>query len=486
MKGASMAPPTLVDDKNKPPTTSWWPMCFVGIAQLMVMLDSTVVNVALPSIGKQLPADSAALQWTISIYVLVYGSLLLLGGRVADVMGRRRSFIAGLIFFAGASIACGISTNAVTLVLARALQGLGAAILSAAALSIVVSVYQDPKQRKIALTAWSSLGVLGATVGVVLGGIMVTSLSWRWAFFINVPLALIALFGTLKTVPRLKPTGRRALRIPSAIIATSGLALLSFGLIQLQDGFSSISAWASLAISLVLLFVLARMEISNTDPLLPLQLLKLRTYLLSSIGLLLAAAVMISGSYIGSQYFQNVHGTSALKAGLALLPMGLSSLFVAFAVPKLIGKIGPAFVYLIGSFAQIIGAAMLSTNLSSIFLAIIALAIIGAGLPSSFVPLYSVGTSHVRPEDSGVGSGLLNTFNQTGAALGIAIVGTVLTIATTNSIHQGQNISQATSTGVAHAFIVVAVCGLLGAINAFAMRRQLHIENVTDKEIANG
>ncbi|NNG38377.1 MFS transporter [Flexivirga sp. ID2601S] len=448
-------------------------MSFVGIAQLMVMLDSTVVNVALPSIGHQLPADSAALQWAISAYVLVYGSLLLFGGRLADVIGRRRGFLIGLCVFAAASAGCGIATNEQTLIGARAVQGLGAALLSAAALSIVISTYQDANQRKVALTAWSSLGVLGATIGVVLGGVIVSAFSWRWAFIINLPISLVTLIGTLRSVSPLSSHIRRSLRLPSAILATLGLACLSYGLIRLQDGFGTAAAWISIVAALVLLGALASFELGSSDPLLPLKLLRLPTYVLSSVGLLLAAAVMISGSYLGSLYFQRVHGMSALQTGLALLPMGLASLVVAFTIPKLIARLGPAGVYTLGAFAQLVGSVVLASNISSTPVAIIALAVVGAGLPSCFVPLYGVGTSHVRAEDSGVGSGLLNTFNQTGAALGIAVIGTVMAVVTANHLDGGDAPTDAASVGVARAFLAVAICAAMAIGLSIGMRRQL-------------
>ncbi|MGP4001359.1 MFS transporter [Streptomyces sp. 8N706] len=448
----------------------WTPMAVVGVAQLMVMLDSTVVNVALPSIGAQLPADSSALQWTISAYVLVYGSLLLFGGRVADVLGRRRSFVTGLAVFAAASVLCGLAWNQELLVAGRAVQGLGAALLSAAALSIVLAVYQIPEQRKIALTAWSGLGVLGATIGVVLGGLIVTAINWRWAFLINIPVSLAAGIGALRSLPALSATGTRPLRLPTAALATAGLASLSFGLIRLQDGMTTTVAWVSIGLAVVLLAVLTVLELGKSDPLLPLHLLRIRTYWLSSIGLLLAAAVMISSSYLASIYFQRAHGMSAFTAGLSLLPMGLASLVVAFIVPKLVSAVGPGGVYLIGAVAQLLGAGVLATGDSSTAVTIIALAVIGAGLPSCFAPLYGIGSSHVRMEESGVGSGLLNTFNQTGAALGIAVIGTILTTTVRDQMDSGSSAAQATTTGIGHGFLALAACAVLAAGVALTLR----------------
>lgn len=457
--------------EKQQPAAPWTPMAVVGVAQLMVMLDSTVVNVALPSIGSDLPAGPSALQWTISAYVLVYGSLLLFGGRLADVLGRRRSFLAGLTVFTAASVLCGVAGNEELLVAGRVLQGLGAALLSAAALSIVLAVYQIPQQRKIALTVWSGLGVLGATIGVVLGGLIVTAISWRWAFLINIPVGVAAFAAALRVLPSLSATGRRPLRVPTAVLATLGLACLSFGLIRLQDGMTTATAWISIAAAVVLLTVLTVTELSESDPLLPLHLLRIPTYWLASVGLLLAAAVMISSSYLASIYFQRVHDMSALSAGLALLPMGLASLAVALVVPKLVAALGPGGLYVAGAVAQLIGAGVLATGTSSVLVTVLALAVIGAGLPSCFVPLYGIGSSHVRLQESGVGSGLLNTFNQSGAALGIALVGTILTTTVRDESGAGTSAADATTTGVGHGFLALGCCALLALVVALTLRR---------------
>ncbi|WP_106983003.1 MFS transporter [Streptomyces sp. NRRL S-237] len=453
------------------PRASWMPMAAVGVAQLMVMLDATVVNVALPSIGSRLPATPSALQWTISAYILMYGSLLLFGGRLADVIGRRRAFLGGLTTFAIASVLCGLAPDQELLIAGRALQGLGAAVLSAAALSLVLTVYRDEAQRKVALALWSGLGVIGAILGAVLGGLIVATAGWRWAFLINIPVSLAAGVIARRSLPALAPTAKRSLRLPSAFLATAGLAALSYGLIRLHDGMTSGAAWGSTALSALLLTVVARMELGKDDPLLPLHLLRIATYRLSSLGLLLAAVVMMSSSYLASNYFQGSHDLSAFETGLALLPMGLASLVFALVVPGLIGRVGPGGAYLTGAIAQIAGAAVLATGPSSIVVAVIALAVIGAGLPTVFVPLYGIGTSHVRPEEAGVGSGLLNTFNESGAALGIAVIGTVLATSLQDELDAGTAAPEAMTAGVGTGFLALVVCAALAACVALALHR---------------
>ncbi|MFJ8669529.1 MFS transporter [Streptomyces sp. NPDC093600] len=471
MAEQTLAPQTTEQETAPGPAKApWSTMVVVGVAQLMVMLDSTVVNVALPSIGTQLPADQSALQWTISAYVLMLGSLLLFGGRVSDVFGRRRTFLTGLTIFAAASVLCGIAGNQELLVAGRAIQGVGAALLSAAALSIILAVYQDEEQRKIALTAWSGLGVIGATIGVVLGGLIVTAISWRWAFLINIPVSIAAFIGALRSMPALGASTRRKLRLPSAIVATAGLAALSYGLIRLHEGFGDPTAWISIAAAAVLLTVVTFMELGKNDPLLPLHLLRKPTYWLSSVGLLLVASVMISSSFLASMYFQRVHEMSAFVTGLSLLPMGLAALVVALVAPSLANALGLGGMYIAGAALQLVGTGVLATGTDSIALTIVALTVIGAGLPACFVPLFGIGTSHVKLEESGVGSGLLNTFNETGAALGIAVIGTVLATSVDHRMGAGDSVQAATTSGVGSGFLALAVCSGIAIVVAFALR----------------
>ncbi|WP_329102469.1 MFS transporter [Streptomyces sp. NBC_01439] len=475
MTEQTLAPRTAEHDAagtpaRAPGKAAWTTLVVVGVAQLMVMLDSTVVNVALPSIGAQLPADQTALQWTISGYVLVLGSLLLFGGRVSDVLGRRRTFLTGLTVFAVASVLCGIAGNQELLVVGRAVQGAGAALLSAAALSIILAVYQDEEQRKIALTAWSGLGVIGATIGVVLGGLIVTAISWRWAFLINIPVSIAAGIGALRSMPALDTSSGRKLRLPSAIVSTAGLAALSFGLIRLHEGFGDRNAWISIGAAAVLLAAVTFMEIGRVDPLLPLHLLRKPTYWLSSVGLLLVAAVMISSSFLASMYFQRVHEMSAFVTGLSLLPMGLAALVVALVAPSLVNALGPGGTYAAGAALHVVGTGILAAGTSSVALTAFALAVIGAGLPACYVPLFAIGTSHVEVAESGVGSGLLNTFNETGAALGIAVIGTVLATSVDGRLDDGGSVADATTAGVGNGFLALTVCSGTAVVIALVLR----------------
>ncbi|TQM74431.1 MFS transporter [Thermopolyspora flexuosa] len=466
-RSAAPGPPAQAPD----PSASWSAMAVLGAAQLMVMLDSTVVNVALPSIGRSLPAGTAALQWTVGSYVLTYGSLLLLGGRIADVFGRRRSFLAGLALFGAASALCGLAPATPALLAGRFAQGAGAAVLSAAALSAVLAVYRSPGRRRIALAAWSGLGVVGATIGVILGGLLTTALGWRWAFLINVPVAVLTGLAALRAVPPLAAVRRRPLRLPIALLTTGGPAALSYGLIRLQDGVGTPAAWAGIAVAVLLLALVTVRQAGAEDPLLPLHLLRSPTYALSCAGLSLAAAVMIGGTYLAAGYFQRAHGMPAFAAGLALLPMGLSSLLVAVVVPRLAGRLGPARLYLCAAAAQLAGAVILVAGAGDALTAGVALVIIGAGLPSGFVPLYAIGSSRVRPAESGVASGLLNTFNQTGGAFGVAVAGTVAAAAAASSLRTGATAAEAAVDATSAGFAALAGCAVAALLVAAALIR---------------
>lgn len=466
-RSAAPTPPSSPPDAPAP----WGAMAVLGAAQLLVMLDSTVVNVALPAIGRSLSAGPAAQQWTVGSYVLTYGSLLLLGGRIADVAGRRRAFLAGLAIFGAASALCGLAPGTPALLAGRFAQGAGAAVLSAAALSAVLAVYRAPAQRRLALTAWSGLGVVGATVGVILGGLVTTAFGWRWAFLINVPAVAVTGVAALRAVPPLAAVRRRPLRLPIALLTTAGLAALSYGLIRLQDGLGTPAAWAGLAVAALLLALVAVRELGAADPLLPLHLLRSPGYALSCAGLALAAAVMVGGTYLAAGYFQRAHAMSAFAAGLALVPMGLSALLAAVAVPGLAGRLGPARLYLGAGAVQLAGAVVLIAGAGDPLVAGAALVIVGAGLPSCFVPLYTIGSSHVGPADSGVGSGLLNTFNQTGAGLGVAVAGTVAAAAAASALRGGATAARAAVAATSAGFVALACCAALALIVTAALIR---------------
>lgn len=435
-----------------------------------------MVNVALPSIGDDLSASPIALQWAISGYVLTYGALLLFGGRLADTIGRRRAFTLGLVVFGFSSAACGFATNGTALVAGRLVQGVGAALLSAAALSIIITTY-GPVQRQlnIALTAWSGLGVIGATIGVILGGLIVQALSWRWAFLINLPVVVVVAISTFARLGAMRSSARQSLKIPTALVAILSIGLICYGLSKFENGLGEALPWALIALGIVVLIGLFWFEDNASDPLLPVTLLRTPIYAWAGFGLVLAATLMLGALYLSSNYLQQAHGLSPLATGLALLPLCAGSLVSAFAIPGIAAKIGISRVYLSGVTAQLIALTALivttAYDTGNSLIVVSALAIFGLGLPAMFVPLYTFGSTPIPAEKSGVGSGLLNTFNEAGAGVGLAIVAPVSAAAMTASLTAGHSIEIASNASAHAGFWVLGGVALAALITATVLTR---------------
>lgn len=458
------------------PTVSCAALAIAGIAQMLVMLDSTVVNVALPSIGDDLNASAITLQWTISGYVLTYGALLLFGGRLADSIGRRRAFMLGLVVFGVSSAACGLATSGSVLVAGRLVQGIGAALLSAAALSIIVATYSAVQsQLNIALTAWSGLGVIGATIGVILGGVIVQALSWHWAFLINLPIVAIVAIAALIKLDAMRSSQRQSLKLPTAVVATLGIGLVCYGLSRFEEGLAELLPWALLAAGAIILIGLFRFEDKANDPLLPVSLLRTPTYAWAGFGLVLAATLMLGALYLSSNYLQQAHGMSPLATGLALLPLCGGSLISAFTIPGVAEKIGMAKIYVGGVVAQLIALAVIivtTTNDTGNSLVVIcALAVFGLGLPTMFVPLYTFGSAPIPAVKSGVGSGLLNTFNEAGAGVGLAIVAPVSAAVTASGLSTGETSTMAWTSGTHVGFWCLSAVACLSLVTAVILTR---------------
>lgn len=455
----------------------WAALAIAGIAQLLVMLDSTVVNVALPSIDADLGTTPAMLQWVVSGYVLTYGSLLLFGGRLADALGRRTAFVSGLALFGLTSLVCGLAGNGEVLVVARLGQGVGAAVLSAAALSIIVATYGPiPAQLNIALTVWSGMGVVGATIGVILGGVIVQSASWRWAFLVNIPIIAVVLVAALTRLPSMRAAaGRISLRPVAALAATVGIGLVCYGLIELPQGLARTLPWAAVAAGLAIIALLVRAEARSSDPLLPVRLLRTPAYAWAGFGLLLAATLMLGALYLSSNYLQTGQGMSPLATGLALLPLCLGSLVSAFTIPAVAGRVGMSRLYLGGVIAQLAALAAIvaatASGTGSATLVIAALAVLGLGLPTMFVPLYTFGSAPIPPEEAGVGSGLLNTFNEAGAGVGLAIVAPISAAVIASQHDQGATTAVAAAAGAHAGYWALIGVALLAGLTAIALGR---------------
>jgi EmrB/QacA subfamily drug resistance transporter len=414
----------------------------LATAQLMVVLDATIVNVALPHIQRALGFSGSGLEWVVNAYALTFGGLLLLGGRAGDLLGRRRMFIAGLLLFSAASLAGGFATSPAFLLAARAVQGAGGALVAPAALSLITTTFAEGPPRNRALGVYAAMSIAGGAIGLIGGGLLTTYASWRWVLFVNVPIgAAVAL-----AAPRvLAETPRRRGRfdLPGALTGTAGIAALVYGLVSAATSPNGVSHWgdakvvASLTAAAVLLAAFAVIETRSPQPLLPLRLLRDR----DRTGAYLSYAgvgIFIFGMFFFLTVFmQAVWGYSALKTGLAYLPFTAALFIGAGAVAQLVPRIGARPLLLAGSAASTGGLYWLSRISEHDTYASAVLGpttVIGAGAALLFVTLSLVALNRVAEADSGVASSLLNTGQQVGGAIGLAVLGTVAWTAVAHSI----------------------------------------------------
>ena len=408
-------------------------LVLLGATQFMVVLDVAIINVALPTIQEALKFSFENLQWVTTAYAITFGGLLLLGGRTADLLGRKRLFLIGLVVFSGASLACGLATSSGILIAARAIQGIGAAIIAPAALSILVTTFAEGPERNRALGVWGGIAGFGGVAGVLLGGIIVGYLSWRWIFFINVPVGLIVLIASFRVLVESKIHREvRRYDVAGAVTVTAGLMLLVYALVGTIDhGWTSARSLGLFAISLALILAFVVIEAKGKEPLLPLSLFRNRTLSGANVVGFLVGAGVFSMFLFLSFYMQQILGYSALKTGLLYVPFGLTVIVAAGIAQALATKIGIRTTLAVGllmvaaaqfwfSRAPVDGSYL--TDLLPGF-------IVGAlGLGFSFVPVTIAALQGVKAEHAGVASGLINTSQQIGGALGVAVL---LTIAVT-------------------------------------------------------
>lgn len=410
----------------------WAILAMLAVAQFMVVLDVSIVNVALPSIAQELNFAPSNLQWVVTAYTLTFGGLLLLGGRAADLFGRRKLFIASVSLFAVASLVCGLAQTEMQLILARALQGLTAAFMSPVALSIVLSEFREGKERNKAMGVWAGVAAGGGAAGVLLGGVITQYLGWRWNFFVNVPIGLIVGMVAYELLPRAlgEEKQRPKLDLTGALLATSGLMALVYGLSRApQAGWSSTSVWQFIIAGLVLLGAFIVNESRAKEPLMPLEIFKIRNVAGGNLAFLGIACSLFSMFFFLTLYLQNVLGYSPVKAGLCFLPITFIIGGTAAIVSNLVGKIGYKPTLLLGPIALASGLLTLSYTLKvngtywvDVFPGL-ALCALGMGL--TFVSGTLAATSGVPKHFSGLASGILNTSQQVGGALGLAIISAV-------------------------------------------------------------
>jgi EmrB/QacA subfamily drug resistance transporter len=450
-------------------------LAVVAVAQFMVVLDATVVNVALPTIKRDVGFSEQSLSWVLNAYTLMFGGFLMLGGRLADQLGRRRLFMAGIALFSGASLVCGLSQSEGMLLVARGVQGLGGALVSPAALSILLTTFAEGSERNRALAVWGAIAGAGGAVGLLLGGVIVQVLSWRWVFFINVPIGAVV----LALAPRIIPESRSESAAPrgydaqGAVAITLGTIALVFTLIKADSwGWTSGRTLAGFAIAVALIAGFVVIERRHEDPLIPLRIFSNRSLAASDATMLVVAAALFGVFYFLTLYLQQVLGFSALKTGIAYLPLTLTLVAASALASRFVDRFTPKPV-LVAGLVVATGGFLLLTRIvghgdytSHVLPAII---VLGAGLGMSFVPITIAATNGVAGGDSGLASGLLNTTQQVGGSLGLAILSSVSTTRVTSAVHGGLSLPLALTHGFKGAFIVAAALCALGVAVALAL-----------------
>jgi EmrB/QacA subfamily drug resistance transporter len=418
----------------------WIVLVLVCLAQFMVILDATIVNVALPSIQTDLELSEANLQWVVNAYALLFGGFLLLGGRAGDLVGRKRVFLAGVVLFTVASLLCGLAPGEIWLILARGLQGLGAALVSPAALSIVTTTFTEGAERTRAMGVWAAIAVGGGAMGLLLGGVLTDVLSWQWIFFVNVPVGIAAFVLSLRLVPESKDErAHRAFDIAGAATVTGGLIALVWGIVRSsQSGWGSVEVVGFLALAAVLLAAFVLVERRSAEPLVRLSIFSVRTVRGANVAMFVVAAGLFAMFFFNTLYLQRVLGYSPLEAGLAFLPFTLGIIVGAGLSQKLLPALGAREVPLIGLTLAVAGLLLFlrltpeGTSYVVDLLPGIMLASIGMGL--TFVPVTLIATSGIPAGDAGLASGVFNTSQQIGGALGLAVLSTIATSETTGVI----------------------------------------------------
>jgi EmrB/QacA subfamily drug resistance transporter len=447
----------------------WFALALLCGVQFMVVLDVAIVNVALPSIQTDLHFSQENLQWVISAYALVFGGFLLLGGRLADLLGRKRVFMVGLVVFSIGSLMCGLAWSEESLIAFRALQGLGAAAITPSALSILSTTFREGRERNIALGAWGAVGGFGAAAGVLLGGILTDLLSWQWIFFVNVPVGILGLILAPVLLTESRDAHGQSHDIPGAILVTSGLVLLVLGITQGHGwGWSSGRTIGVFVAAAALMIAFVVWESRQRDPLVPLSIfVRLPTLTGANVVGFVMGTVLFSVFLILTLYMQDVLGYSPLQAGVAYLAVAGTAVLWANVAAAVVNRIGvkPALVFgmamlTIGlfSFTQVSVDGSYWTDLFPGFL------ILGIGIPFAFVPITIAALAGTRPEESGLASGLINTSQQIGGAVGIAILSTVAVSRTDDAVASGTAVPNALTTGFQAAFWVGSAIALAGVL----------------------
>ena len=455
----------------------WRAFALLAVAYFMTIVDLTIVNVSLPTIGRELHFSDTTLQWVATSYALTFGGFLLLGGRAADLLGRRRVLLAGLGLFSAASLACALATGDGFLIGARAAQGVGAAVMLPAALSIVMNMFAEGAERNKALGIWGGLGAAGATVGLILGGLLTRYAGWQYIFYLNVPIGAAALVLAPRIVPESRlAAARRRFDAAGALAGTGGLVLLVDAISQApQYGWGATRTIFVLAASAALLIAFLVIESRATEPVLPLSIFRLRTLTGANLAGLLLGGSFYAFIFVGTLYMQQVLHYSALQTGVAWLAASLTSVALAGLSQYLVTRASAKLVMAVGM--TLIGTGVVwatqvpvhgrfAANLLGPFM------VAGAGTAFAFIPISIAALAGVEQHRAGLASGLLNTSQQVGGAIGIAIASSVAAGHTQALLHAGAAAPAALTGGFQRAFWVLGAIALLALPAIFALVRR--------------
>jgi EmrB/QacA subfamily drug resistance transporter len=466
----------------------WLALALLCVVQFMVVLDIAIVNVALPSIKDDLGFSQENLQWVISAYALVFGGFLLLGGRAADLLGRRRLFLVAIVVFTVASLLAGLAWSETSLIGARALQGLGAAIITPAALSILSTTFVEGRERNIALGAWGAVGGFGAAAGVLLGGILTDTLSWEWIFFVNVPVGLAAFALTPLLLTESRDARVKQFDAPGAVLVTGGLSSLVYAITQAgQEGWLAGQTLAFFATSLALLVGFVAWELRHSEPLMRFGILRTKTVTGANVAGFIMGTALFAMFLMLTLYMQQVLGYSAMKTGLAYLAVAGTAIVWSAVAAQLVTRVGVKPVLVVGMimltgglvyFTQVsVGGSYLGDLLPGFLL-------IGIGIGFAFVPISIAALAGVQHAEAGLASGLINTSQQIGGALGIAALSTIATSRTDDAVAAGTALPVALVDGFTAAFLAGVIIAGLGIAAALTLIRRDELEVAPEAEPA--
>jgi len=471
---------------SAPDGRRWFALGLLCVTQFLVVLDVAVVNVALPSIQTDLHFSQANLQWVISAYALVFGGFLLLGGRLADILGRRSVFMVGLVVFTVGSLLCGLAWSEESLIGARALQGLGAATITPSALSILTTTFTEGRERNIALGAWGAVGGFGAAAGVLLGGILTDLLSWNWIFFVNVPVGASALILSPVLLRNSRDAHGQGHDIPGAALVTSGLVLLVLGITQgRQWEWLSPATIGVFATSAVLLAAFAVWEQRQREPLVPFSIFRLPTLTASNVAMFIMGTALFSMFLMLTLYMQQVLGYSPIKTGLAYLAVAGTAVIWANVAAVAVNRVGVKPVLVLGMSLLTLGLLLFTqvpvdgSYWADLFPGFM---VLGIAIPFAFVPLTIAALAGTKPEEAGLASGLINTSQQIGGAVGIAVLSTIAVTTTDDAVASGTGRAAALTDGFVNAFWAGAGIAFAGVLISVFMVRGRDLRPVEQLE----